>query len=159
MTDDDMEVVRGSGNVFRDFGYADADVRQAKALLAAQIIEVLDAEELSTRQAEAKTGVAQRVCPHPQRQSRALHDRPSGDDPRALRPGGTNVAAVPSCRTGQQKIKAGHWRILEKTIRDLAGGEAQRVASDEETAARGQAWLRASTPLVCINRVCDIMSS
>jgi predicted XRE-type DNA-binding protein len=58
MTDDDMEVVRGSGNVFRDFGYADADVRQAKALLAAQIIKVLDAEELSTRQAEAKTGIA-----------------------------------------------------------------------------------------------------
>src|SRR5438105_3896861 len=59
MTDnDDMETVRGSGNVFRDFGYADADVRQAKALLAAQIIKVLDAEKLSTRQAEAKTGIA-----------------------------------------------------------------------------------------------------
>ena len=55
---DDMETVRGSGNVFRDFGYPDADVRQAKALLAAQIIKVLDAEELSTRQAEAKTGIA-----------------------------------------------------------------------------------------------------
>jgi len=58
MTDDDMEIVRGSGNVFRDFGYPDADVRQAKALLAAQIIKILDAEELSTRQAEGKTGVA-----------------------------------------------------------------------------------------------------
>jgi predicted XRE-type DNA-binding protein len=58
MTDDDMEIVRGSGNVFRDFGYPDADVRQAKALLAAQIIKVLDAEELSTRQAEARTGIA-----------------------------------------------------------------------------------------------------
>ena len=59
MTDnDDMEIVRGSGNVFRDFGYPDADVRQAKALLAAQIIKVLDAEQLSTRQAEAKTGIA-----------------------------------------------------------------------------------------------------
>jgi predicted XRE-type DNA-binding protein len=58
MTDDDMEIVRGSGNVFRDFGYPDADVRQAKALLAAQIIKVLAAEELSTRQAEARTGIA-----------------------------------------------------------------------------------------------------
>ena len=58
MTDnDDMETVRGSGNVFRDFGYPDADVRQAKALLAAQVIRVLDAEELSTRQAEARTGI------------------------------------------------------------------------------------------------------
>jgi len=58
MTDDSTEIVRGSGNVFRDFGYPDADVRQAKALLAAQIIKVLDAEELTTRQAEARTGVA-----------------------------------------------------------------------------------------------------
>jgi predicted XRE-type DNA-binding protein len=60
MTDnpDDLEVVRGSGNVFRDFGYPDADVRQAKALLAAQIIKVLDAEKLSTRQAQARTGIA-----------------------------------------------------------------------------------------------------
>src|SRR5260370_10075732 len=58
MTDDSMEIVRGSGNVFRDFDYPDADVRQAKALLAAQIIKVLDEEGLSTRQAEARTGIA-----------------------------------------------------------------------------------------------------
>ena len=58
MTDDDVEIVRGSGNVFRDFGYPDADVRQAKALLAAQIIKLLDAEKLSTREAEARTGIA-----------------------------------------------------------------------------------------------------
>ena len=60
MTDnsDDLEIVRGSGNVFRDFGYPDADVRQAKALLAAQIIKVLADENLSTRQAEGRTGVA-----------------------------------------------------------------------------------------------------
>lgn len=58
MIDDAMEVVRGSGNVFRDFGYPDADVRQAKAMMAAQIIKILDEERLSTRQAEARTGVA-----------------------------------------------------------------------------------------------------
>jgi predicted XRE-type DNA-binding protein len=58
MTDGDTEIVRGSRNVFRDFGYPDADVRQAKALLAAQIIKVLDAEKLSTRQAQARTGIA-----------------------------------------------------------------------------------------------------
>jgi len=55
---DDMELVRGSGNVFRDFGYPDAEVRQAKALLAAEIIKVLDRQSLSTRQAEARTGIA-----------------------------------------------------------------------------------------------------
>ena len=58
MTDDDMEIERGSGNVFRDFGYPDADVRQAKALLAAQIIKVLDAEHWTTRKAAAETGIA-----------------------------------------------------------------------------------------------------
>lgn len=58
MTDDSMDIVNGSGNVFRDFGYPDADVRQAKALLAAQVIKVLDTEGLSTRQAEARTKIA-----------------------------------------------------------------------------------------------------
>ena len=58
MSDEPMGIVRGSGNIFRDFGYPDADVRQAKALLAAQIIKVLDSEGLSTRQAEARTKIA-----------------------------------------------------------------------------------------------------
>ena len=55
---DDFELVRGSGNVFRDFGQPDADVQQAKALLAARIIGILDEDELSTRKAEARTGVS-----------------------------------------------------------------------------------------------------
>lgn len=54
---DDIEIVRGSGNVFRDFGHPNADVEQTKAILAARIIGVLDGEELSTRQAETVTGV------------------------------------------------------------------------------------------------------
>ena len=58
MSDDDMELIRGSGNVFRDFGYPDAEIRQARALLAAEIIKVLDDQGLSTRQAAAKTGIA-----------------------------------------------------------------------------------------------------
>ena len=56
--DNDFELVRGSGNVFRDFGRPDADVQQTKALLAARIIRVLDEEGLSTRKAEARTGVS-----------------------------------------------------------------------------------------------------
>jgi predicted XRE-type DNA-binding protein len=55
---EELEIVRGSGNVFRDFGYADADIRQAKALLGTQIIHVLDKEALSTRDAEARSGVS-----------------------------------------------------------------------------------------------------
>ena len=57
-TDDDFELVPGSGNVFRDFGRADADVQQTKALLAARIIGILDDEGLSTRKAEGRTGVS-----------------------------------------------------------------------------------------------------
>ena len=57
-TGDDFELVHGGGNVFRDFGRADADVQQTKALLAARIIGVLDDERLSTRKAEARTGVS-----------------------------------------------------------------------------------------------------
>ena len=33
-----MEVVRGSGNVFRDLGRNNADAEQFKAILAAEII-------------------------------------------------------------------------------------------------------------------------
>lgn len=57
-TTDDFELVYGSGNVFRDFGRADADVQQTKALLAARIIRILDSEGLSTRKAEGRTGVS-----------------------------------------------------------------------------------------------------
>src|SRR6266852_9352330 len=53
-----LEIVRGSGNVFRDFGDPNADLEQARAMLAAKIIGVLDARKLSVRAAEALTGVA-----------------------------------------------------------------------------------------------------
>jgi predicted XRE-type DNA-binding protein len=58
MTDEPIEIVNGSGSVFRDFGYPDADVRQAKALLGTEIMKILDGEALTTRQAEARTGVS-----------------------------------------------------------------------------------------------------
>ncbi|MBN9316720.1 MAG: XRE family transcriptional regulator [Devosia sp.] len=58
MSDDDIELVHGSGNVFRDFGRADADLLQAKALLAAEIARVLDSRGWTTRQAEDATGVS-----------------------------------------------------------------------------------------------------
>ena len=52
-----IEIVRGSGNVFRDFGHPNADIEQLKAILAAQIIGILDDRELSTRKAEKLTRV------------------------------------------------------------------------------------------------------
>jgi predicted XRE-type DNA-binding protein len=57
MSDDDIELVRGSGNVFRDFGSPNADLEQARAILAAKIIGVLDDRKLSVRAAEKLTGV------------------------------------------------------------------------------------------------------
>lgn len=50
--------VKGSGNVFRDFGQPDADLLQLKALLAAQIIKALDEMGLTVRKAESLTGTA-----------------------------------------------------------------------------------------------------
>ena len=42
MSDEDFDIVRGSGNVFRDLGHKDADREQLRSLLAAQVIGVLD---------------------------------------------------------------------------------------------------------------------
>lgn len=56
--EEEIEVVRGSGNVFQDHGDADADVRQMKAILAAQIIGNLDKQKLTVRAAHKKTGIA-----------------------------------------------------------------------------------------------------
>jgi len=58
MNDEPSEVVRGSGNVFADFGHSNAAVEQLKALLAAEIIGVLDDRVLTVRKAEDLTGIA-----------------------------------------------------------------------------------------------------
>ena len=58
MKSDRLEVVRGSGNVFRDLGHEDADVEQFKAILAAEIIKALDRQRLSVRAAHDRTGIA-----------------------------------------------------------------------------------------------------
>jgi predicted XRE-type DNA-binding protein len=53
-----VKLTRGSGNVFRDFGDPNADLEQARAMLAARIIRTLDERKLSTREAAKLTGVA-----------------------------------------------------------------------------------------------------
>ena len=57
-TDQPLELVRGSGNVFADFGHENAVGEQVKGLLAAEIIKAMDAKELTARQAEERTGIA-----------------------------------------------------------------------------------------------------
>jgi predicted XRE-type DNA-binding protein len=58
MKSEHIEVERGSGNVFRDFGHEHADVEQFKAILAAEIIKMLDQQGLSVRGAHSRTGIA-----------------------------------------------------------------------------------------------------
>jgi predicted XRE-type DNA-binding protein len=58
MKNEKIELERGSGNVFRDFGYVNADVLQLKSLIAAEIIKMLDHKKLSVRAAHAQTGIA-----------------------------------------------------------------------------------------------------
>ena len=58
MKTEKFEVVRGSGNVFRDLGQENADAQQFKAILAAEIIKALDRDGLSVRGAHSRTGVA-----------------------------------------------------------------------------------------------------
>jgi len=53
-----LEIVRGSGNVFRDLGHKNADVEQFKAILAAEIIKALDRQCLTVRGAHDRTGYA-----------------------------------------------------------------------------------------------------
>ena len=55
---DDVELVRGSGNIFADFDPADANVRQLRAILAAEVVKTLEEEKLSVRDAEGRTGIA-----------------------------------------------------------------------------------------------------
>jgi len=47
--DDDMELIRGSGNVFADFGDPDAETKLLKAQMAADIINTLNERGLSVR--------------------------------------------------------------------------------------------------------------
>lgn len=58
MKNDDMELVRGSGNIYRDFGRPNAGLEQARAIIAAKIIHIIDERKLSTRDAEKLTGIS-----------------------------------------------------------------------------------------------------
>jgi predicted XRE-type DNA-binding protein len=58
MSDDDMELDHGSGNVFRDIGHPNPEIEQLKALLAAKIINVLDEQGMTVKRAHEVTGYA-----------------------------------------------------------------------------------------------------
>ena len=58
MSESEFELVEGSGNIFRDFADPDADSKQAKAIVAARIIAVLDERAMPVGKAAEATGFA-----------------------------------------------------------------------------------------------------
>jgi predicted XRE-type DNA-binding protein len=58
MKKEKLDVVRGSGNAFRDLRRKNADAEQFKAILAAEIIKAVDREGLTVRAAYRRTGIA-----------------------------------------------------------------------------------------------------
>ena len=58
MSESETELVEGSGNVFRDLGDPEADLKHAKSVVAARIIATLDERGLSVRRAAALTPFA-----------------------------------------------------------------------------------------------------
>lgn len=58
MKEPPIETIQGSGNLFRDLGLPNPELEQLRAVLAANIITVLDERGLSVRQAQALTGIA-----------------------------------------------------------------------------------------------------
>ena len=75
MKSEKLEVVRGSGNVFRDLGHENADAEQFKAILAGEIIKGARPEHLTVRAAHSRIGILLR------RTSRASAMRTSGGSP------------------------------------------------------------------------------
>jgi predicted XRE-type DNA-binding protein len=58
-TDNDFELVRGSGNVFRDFNDPNPELEQFRARLAVRIVKTLDEQHLTGRAAAERTGFAE----------------------------------------------------------------------------------------------------
>jgi predicted XRE-type DNA-binding protein len=58
MKKEKLQVLRGTGNVFRDLRHKNADAEQFKAILAAEIIKALDRDHLTVRAAHGRTGIA-----------------------------------------------------------------------------------------------------
>jgi predicted XRE-type DNA-binding protein len=56
---DDFELVRGSGNIFRDFNDPNAELEQFRAMLAVRIIKALDKQKLTGQEAAKRTGFAE----------------------------------------------------------------------------------------------------
>jgi len=58
INDEPFEIVHGSGNIFRDLNLPNPDYEQLRAILAGQIVSVLDERKLTVREAHKLTGFA-----------------------------------------------------------------------------------------------------
>jgi predicted XRE-type DNA-binding protein len=56
---DENSVIEGSGNVFADLGYPNAEEHQTKARLVSQIAKLIAREQLTQAEAAAKLGIDQ----------------------------------------------------------------------------------------------------
>jgi predicted XRE-type DNA-binding protein len=58
MKAEELKIVRGSENAFRDLGPENADAEQFKAILAGEIIKALDRDRMTVRAAHDRTGIS-----------------------------------------------------------------------------------------------------
>jgi predicted XRE-type DNA-binding protein len=59
LVENEIEIIRGSGNIYRDCGDKKYNVKQSKAIIAAEIIAVLDKKKLPATKAEVVYGISQ----------------------------------------------------------------------------------------------------
>jgi len=52
-----LDLIRDSGNVFRDLGFPAPAILQLKTILAAGVIAAMDREGLTVREAQRRTGI------------------------------------------------------------------------------------------------------
>jgi predicted XRE-type DNA-binding protein len=56
-SDEPLDLIRGSGNIFKDLGCPSPEVLQLKAMLATAVISAMDRDSLTAREAQRLTGI------------------------------------------------------------------------------------------------------
>ena len=56
-SEEPLDLIRGSGNVFKDLGYPSPEALQLKAILATAVISAMDRDGLTARDAQRLTGI------------------------------------------------------------------------------------------------------
>jgi len=56
-TEESLDLIRGSGNIFRDVGCPSPEASQLKALLATAVVSLMDRDGLTAREAQRLTGI------------------------------------------------------------------------------------------------------